>query len=100
LPARTEGVQPADGSLRTRRYRFGPVLRLARQERLPLAIRRVARGSVPADLQGISAEPALRELQHRPDGRRADEEPRQDGHEVKPVERSPASTPQSDIKWA
>ena len=49
-----------------------------------LAIRRMAGGAVPADLQGISAEPALCELQHRPDGRRTDEEPGQDRHEIGP----------------
>ena len=39
-----------------------------------LAIRCLAGGSVPADLQGVSAEPAVGELQHRPDGRSADED--------------------------
>ena len=34
-----------------------------------LAIRHLAGGAVPADLQGVSAQPAVGELQHRPDGR-------------------------------
>jgi hypothetical protein len=65
-----------------------PVLRLVGQERLSHSIRRMAGRAVPADLQGLSAEPAARELQHRPDGRCADEVAGQDGREIRLGERA------------
>ena len=67
MSAGTESLQPAHGSVRAGGRRVGSVLRLDSQKRIygPMVV--VQSRSIHSDLEGLSAEPAGRQLLDRPD---------------------------------
>ena len=67
LPAHSEALQPAHGSLRAGRHRLRPVRRLADQERLSDGLADLPAPPVPRDLRRVSAEPGAGELHDRSD---------------------------------